>query len=96
MGFSEAQVQKAAREMVAGLRMAHEQEVMEEAIGWTIVCHDLELGTFTVHGVYGKEELAQAMWAAVEWQQELNIAATDPEVDGYRCDVMVLNQRVKE
>jgi hypothetical protein len=94
---------RAARELVADLRLAHDREVIADATGWVVLCHDLEQKTVSAHGFWEKEDLANAMRYAHNWQQDLN---RDIRVDeyGWRCDVvplepidpMFLREEVKE
>lgn len=86
---------KAARALVADLRVAHDREVIDAAIGWTVLCHDLEQGSVSAHGFWEKNDLPEAMRWADSWQRALNIDIdqSGPEPLGWRCDVMPLNPK---
>lgn len=85
--FDDVQLHEAALKLIADLRVAHEREVAETAIGWTVLCWDLKHGTCTVHGFWEKDDLVEVMRWSMSWQRELN-RDIEEDQEGWRCDIM--------
>ena len=92
MSEGDSALNQAARIWIAELRAAHDREILEQAIGLTVLCYDLEQRSVSVHGVWDAEAIADAMAYAEAYEKELN-EGLEEDQDGWACVVLPISPK---